>query len=43
MTQALAEASEVLNAEQRRQLAERIEEMRERRGRWGFRGWMHRG
>lgn len=40
MTQALAEASEILSPEQRRQLAGRIEQFREMRG---FRGWMHRG
>lgn len=43
LTQALADASEVLNVEQRRKLAERIEAFRERREGWGFRRWMHRG
>lgn len=42
VTQALAEASEVLNADQRRKLADRIEEFKEH-GPRGFRPWMHRG
>jgi Spy/CpxP family protein refolding chaperone len=37
----IADAAEVLTPEQRKKLAERAEEMRERRG-WG-RGWWHRG
>jgi len=35
MTQALADAGEVLNPEQRKKLAERMQKMGERRG------WMH--
>ena len=41
LARALGDAAEVLTPEQRKQLAERIEEMRERRGRG--RGWWHRG
>lgn len=41
LARALGDAAEVLTPEQRKQLAEHIEEMRERRGRG--RGWWHRG
>ena len=41
LARALGDAAEVLTPEQRKKLAERIEEMRERRG--GGRGWWHRG
>lgn len=37
----LADAAEVLTPDQRKKLAERVEEMRERRG--GHRRWWHRG
>jgi protein CpxP len=41
LARALGDAAEVLTPEQRKKLAERVEEMRERRGRG--RGWWHRG